>query len=748
MHLNVKRILLWPLLALIPAAWASAQTNAPCFSPTAPETMIELGQAFVFPLSVQAVVETRGEHRNTLNEFDLRVSAFALHADTSEHTSIAGDAVLPIGRPFRRLSDSKPGYCRFDRQQNCLVDSEVDWLDKKNFVTLNGELLASVQSDRRFAELLIQSEATMNEHDVLRLGEFVYQTDQPGAYRIKFELSYQGVTKQSDAIDVYFKCPDSNITLIPPQDKPLYRIEYSSFEIPLVSTVFFEKNSADYSFHPTDEMFRRLFMLSAVQRLQCKKLKVNLLPLYDRVAREPESLGIKRADTLLAEYQRMLAKATDGSQCNTPVALGELDSTVWDRYAKGPSEISQHWFSQENRAIPMAMDVPTQRVVLKPLPVKTEELSGLLALTVQKLPQEYCKTCIESGTFVLTNSKGDTLHETPPVAVLYDVLQGKYPFVFDSERLHSFLRADSYTAELWLRMRWPTREVRSAPVKFVIEPLNVIHDEIFALNQYDRSEFIYSLDSLRVDSLAIRILKAVDDTLQAHPLGQVPNSLILISGHACILGEQLYKKYYNLGLSMGRALMLRKLLLAALKRQTSSGPWEMAMRIEGELCVAKHAIARFITEPRTSALLEECFAAKQNRDLEHDYNKMMESMVKDKERHFESRPPTDIPWEQNVPTPGEIHQRVAALRDDIPGNLTRVMLSKGGQEMQVSILSAGFGVEVPFYRHCALPDTLQKMYLKQGYSHSQIPQSFFGDDSTASGRHMNRRVEVSIVWQY
>ena len=748
MYFHIKQVALWPLLALLPAVWASAQTNVPGFSPAAADTVVELGKPYRLALSVQAEIAARSAHRNTLNGFELRVTATALDAGSATSEPLAGEAAVPLKRWFRRLGDSKPGYRLFNLQKNKLEDSELEWLDKKGAILLNGEPIASVQSDRNFAELLIQSEARMNEHDVLRLGEFVYQPDQPGAHRLNLELSYQGVITESDSIDVYFECPAHEVTLKAPSNKLLYRIEYSTIDVPPMSNTFFAEKSVDYSAQATDAMFRSLFMHTTVNRLNCDNYEIRLLPLYDRIAGETSKLGMDRAIKLKAEYDALLSKTTRGNACESRVRIDSLKgaTAVWKRYIKGPSEISQDLFAQENRVIPVEMDLATQRVVLAPLRVKTEELSDELSIGVESLPIEFCESGVESGYFTLRNEQGDTLQEAPPHPVLLDVLQGKYSFAFRSAQQRGFLLPGKYSAELHLQLRWPQRHLRSKPVEFIIYPFNLIRDEIFALNLYDRPEFTHRLDSIRVDSLAARVLHAANDTLKRYQQSILPNSLILISGHACILGERLYKQYYNLGLSFSRALFLKELLLKSLRQQVSK--YGLTLEVRGELCDAKRTVARFIDEPNTAELLKSCFAASNGRSLEPIYASLMDRMIEDKVRHFKSRPVSQPEWESRVPEPETVRQQIAALRPDLPANLTHVTLSKGTQTIQLYILSAGFGIAVPFYRHCELPESTKQSFRADGYSENQIPASFFGDDNTAAGRHLNRRVEVSIVWQY
>jgi hypothetical protein len=310
--------------------------------------------------------------------------------------------------------------------------------------------------------------------------------------------------------------------------------------------------------------------------------------------------------------------------------------------------------------------------------------------------------------------------------------------------MQRFLQQGRYTAQLRLTVGCPEREIWSNSASFFIERrLNVIRDEIFALNQYDQPVFTYEFDYERVDSLAHVVLQTTRDTLLYNPSLQPPDALVLISGHACVLGESI-SRLYNLGLSFGRALYLRNLLLESIRKQSSK--YGMEVQTGAELCTAKRLVGKFVHNPEITKLLNGCFQATDGKALEGIYEGYLDRIIREKVRHFESQPATSVRWLQDVPHAAEIRRGIEEIKNLLPGNLLTVALKRGGKTVNVHFVAVGFGVAVPFYRHFTMPDKMREAFRTMGFGEADIPASFYGDDQYPAGRLMNRRVEVNLIW--
>ncbi len=613
--------------------------------------------------------------------------------------------------------------------------------DNQQKLTCNGIAMSYLSPVESFAALEIRSQVEMARNDSLFIGEFRFQPDQPGLYRLLWQVSRHRQFTDTLVQHVYFKCPPYTLTLQVKNDRLLHHISYDRFGIPLVASAFFEKDSETMSANEPDRIFRNTFIATAAKRMACEKYEAALPILYDKTVRENASLGKARAEKLQALLQETAHLLNNGQTCETAFNVREAKTDEWERFIKPHSEISPEEFSQENRVAPLVLDLAAQRRVFAPLEVLSNEKSDDLALTVQIQPQTFLNEAIQSAKLVVTDSLGQKQEEELPLSDLPSILRGERKIQLKSRPMLQFLQHGHYTARLQLAANYPDREIWSDPVPFSVERrLNVLRDEIFALNRYDKPDFAYVFDYERVDTLADAILKAAQDTLLHNPSPQPPDALVLISGHACVLGE-VVSRFYNLGLSFSRALFLRRELLKSIHQL--SARYGIEVRTGAELCTAKSLIGKFIDNPDVTRLLNECFQASDGKALASSYENYLQRIIREKTRHFESLSANFAGWPQDVPDSGQIRQRIEEIKHVLPGSVLTLALKRGGKTVNVHLVAVGFGAAVPFYRHFDMPKEMREAFAKIGI---EAPHSFYGDDRYPAGRLMNRRVEVNLIW--
>ncbi len=616
--------------------------------------------------------------------------------------------------------------------------------DNQQKLTCNGIVVSYLSPSEAFAGLEIRSQVEMARNDSLFIGEFRFQPDQPGLYRLLWQVSRNRQVTDTLLQHVYFKCPPYILALQVKSDRLLHHISYDRFGIPLVTSAFFEKGSEMMSTNDPDRIFRNTFIATAAKRMACEKYEAALPILYDKTVRENAPLGKARAEKLQALLQETTHRLNNGRPCETAFNVREAKTEEWERFIKPHSEISPEQFSQENRVTPLVLDLAAQRHVFAPLEVLSNEKSDDVVLTVQiqpLQPQNFLNECIKSAKLLVTDSLGQREEEELSLNELPNILCGGQSISLKSKSMLQFLRHGHYVARLRLAVSCPDREVWSNPVTFFIERrLNVMRDEIFALNRYDKPSFSYELDYERVNNLAAAILQAAQDTLLNNPSQQPPDALVLISGHACVLGE-VVSRFYNLGLSFSRALFLRKELLNSIRRLGSQ--YGIEVQTGAELCMAKPLIAKFIDNPEINSLLNECLQASDGKALEASYSGYLQRIIREKIRHFESPYTNFANRPQGVPDSAQIRQRIEEIKHVLPGSVLTLALKRGGKTVNVHFVAIGFGATVPFYRHFNISGEMREAFQKMSFD---APNSFYGDDRYPAGRLMNRRVEVNLIW--
>ncbi len=700
---------------------------------------LNLGDFHLLHLTVWNKEIEPGSKDVKLKNFNLSVRAYRLPA--MEHLVEDLKNLPAVTNKWFQVRNQVSRYYHWnDKTQTS--EEKFDYMqDHQQKLTCNDVAVSQLSPGEAFAGLEIRSQVEMARNDSLFIGDFRFQPDQPGLYRLLWQVSRHRQVTDTLAQHVYFKCPAYILTLQVKNDRLLHHIGYDRFGIPLVTSAFFEKGSELMSVNDPDRIFRNTFIATAAKRMACEKYEAALPILYDKTVRENAPLGKARAEKLQALLQETAHLLNNGRACETAFNVREAKTDEWERFIKPHSEISPEQFSQENRVAPLVLDLAAQRQVFAPLEVLSNEKSDEVVLTVQIQPQNFLNECIKSAKLVVTDSAGQKQEEDLPLSELPLVLRGEQKIQLKSKSMLQFVRHGHYAVRLHLAMSCAEQEVWSNPVMFFIERrLNVMRDEIFALNRYDKPSFSYELDYERVNNLGAAILQAAQDTLLSNPSQQPPDALVLISGHACVLGE-VVSRFYNFGLSFSRALFLRKELLKSIHRLGAQ--YGLEVQNGAELCTARSLVNKFFDNPEINALLNECLQASDGKALEASYSIYLQRIIREKIRHFESPFVSLASQPQGVPDSAQIRQRIEEIRHVLPGSVQTLALKRGGKIVNVHFVAVGFGATVPFYRHFNMSEEMREAFKKVGFD---APNSFYGDDRYPAGRLMNRRVEVNLIW--
>jgi hypothetical protein len=82
----------------------------------------------------------------------------------------------------------------------------------------------------------------------------------------------------------------------------------------------------------------------------------------------------------------------------------------------------------------------------------------------------------------------------------------------------------------------------------------------------------------------------------------------------------------------------------------------------------------------------------------------------------------------------------------MPAAVTSLEFTLGEQQRYVHFISTGMGAAVPFYRRLKRREELREIFCHMGFTEGEMPEAFFGNDAYPSGRLMNRRVELNVIW--
>jgi hypothetical protein len=711
---------------------------------------LQLGEPDSLRLAVWNKEIEPGTKDVKLKNFDLVVRAYRL-PDTAPLTKDMKNLPAPTTVPWFRVYNNVARYYNWNEAQKKHEENPNYMRENLQKLTCHGIITSSLAPSDALASLDIRSQITMAKNDLVFIGDFHFKPDQPGLYRLLWQ-----VTRNHDVTDtlnqfVYFKCPDYRLKLRVQNDKLLHHVSYESFDVPLVTSVFFEKNSDSLNRNATDKTFRETFIAIAAKRMAEKKYAANLLGLYDPATDKgaKDELASARAKIFQTLLQNKMKAMSNGWAGETQLLARHATKEEWKNFYKFRPDFSPEQFSQENRAaILQPQPAAAEREILAPWEVLSNETSDEVALYVEAInPSDFLEKCLQRGEIVVTDNSGQSLTEAILPGELLPILRGQKQIQLTSAPMRQFLHHGRYVARLHLEVSCPDGEVWSEPDTFLIERrLNVTHDVIFALNRYDTTEFANKFDYERVGRLARELLQTAKDTLLHSPSPQPPDALVLISGHSCILGN-LPSPLYNLGLSFGRAVTLRKLLLDSIRTQSQN--FGITAQDGVELCTAKSLISQYIDKPDIKKIIDPALRGAQASDgkvLEASYENYLQRIINEKVRHFrvlagdsKTRPP-------GIPDSAQIVQRIEELKHVLPGSVQTLELTDGRKNIKVHFVAVGFGSAVPFYRRFKITEETREAFGRMGFNATDIPSSFYGDDRYPAGRLMNRRIEVNLIW--
>jgi hypothetical protein len=656
------------------------------------------------------------------------------------------------------------------------VSESVDWSKLKiraNAETAEELPLLQFPRDSALAQVVLHSTLAMARNDLMRIGQFEFVATQAGVYELHFQLwRKRRVTFEAREV-IEFRCPEERPQLAVVKAGVLHQMRIPYIHIPLVASTFFETGSELWNQNPTDRIFRSVFWGLAAKRLACSSLGAQLLLLDDPTAESSPparlELANRRAQTLLRLVREKAALFHSNTPCENmararndetngraqaiPCTTGITIETPWPGQSQVfiksiGSEVSPKWFAEENRVVPLVASIAAQRTVFQPLKLKPLEDSDDVELRCEKALPPSLSGCVRFAEIEIANEQGEKQKQKISWKDLQAASQNGRPMRLDSQAMREFLRPGKYRARLLLHTSFVDSVLAGAAAEFTIERRNIVRDEVFALAPYDRADLIYALDHERIADLSREILRTVRDSLTAN----ASELFVLITGHSDSLGEHRAKgvgRDYNLSLSFARAVYLRRLLgdslfaHAAQINLAASASAELlfippALRESVGKNVNNPAILEVFKRPNCSGAGPAC--------TEETLQSHLEMLITEKVRHFKAGLVQESAKHAGVPTAAEVRNNIAALRALLPMEVATFEFSPGGQTRYVHLVSTGFGAAVPFYRRLEVSEELQEVFCRMGFGPQETPGFFFGKDAHPSGRLMNRRVELNMVW--
>jgi hypothetical protein len=436
----------------------------------------------------------------------------------------------------------------------------------------------------------------------------------------------------------------------------------------------------------------------------------------------------------------------DEVACRNMIAVRPPTPAEIQYYLKtNESEVSPQWFAEENRVVPLVAAPEVQRLIFEPVKLKPGEESDHVGFRCSTpIPQAMLK-CVRSGAIEVMNAQGESCRQEIAAGALPPILGGGFPLWLNSPQMNAFLTAGEFAAVLKLTVLSSPEVLESDTVRFRVDRKQIVRDEVFALSPYDRVDLTYELDRERVARIGREVLKAVQDRAPATS----PEILVLITGHSDSLGEhraQDVGRHYNLGLSFGRALYLRKIFTDSLLAQASrSGP---RIRISGQQLfiptVLHESIRKHLGRSIEPGGKGSNGAAGTNGQKDALIEGYLNLLIHEKARHF--RAVTENLASMPMPSAAEIRARCENLRPLLPLEIVTVEISAHGRKRVVRTVAIGFGAAVPFYRELSLSEELREIFCKMDYRAEEMPAQLFGRDRYPAGRLMNRRVELNVIW--
>jgi len=599
------------------------------------------------------------------------------------------------------------------------------------------------------ARIDLHSEIVMGRNDLLRLGVFHFQPDQPGIYDLHFTLQNRQATTFSAVKRVEFFCagPAPELTLLHAVSVDTERANYR--HLPLVASTFFEAGSDLPNQNDTDRSLHSLFLGIVAKRLASQPLQGDFLVLEDPLAPEDRAAQLKRAQSRAQYLQRRVvqsalalqrqnaceidwekeaAAAGAAAMVNSGLRLREASPVEREIYLKREhSEVSPEWFAEENRVVPLVFSPAAQQIVFAPVRLAHDFSGDGATFRLSQLDTLLLGGCIRAAELVVADAGGRVLTQDISLPELRELCRPQKMLALRSPQWRAFLKPGRYTASLRFLGACAADLNASTAVTFDVP---APREEIFTFSPYDRVELCYDLDRERVSQIGAEIVAAVREQITLPS----PRTLIFITGHSDSLGEHRPDgrgSEYNLDLSFRRAKHLAGLLQAALADQARQAGLELLFIKENKAsngtsdhqAVTAHSLpaGRNGTTAQSADYLERIIAEKL-----HSFN--------------------DAPEDLRVPTRRDLENRIATIRDRLPMEIVHLQLRNRESSRALTIVTAGFGVTVPFHRRLEEAPEVVEAFCAMGYKPEEIPRTFFGDDAHPAGRFLNRRAELHVIW--
>jgi hypothetical protein len=736
------------------------------------QTRLSLAESYACSLNVWNKEIKPGAHDVKLREFHLRVEARLIEKDSS--ASSLPDA-LPSRSRFwlhRLMLQYSPDWRMVSRSSR--VDStnaNIDW-NRLRILKHDGRDLPITQLTPQdtLAQIDIHSTIAMSRNDLMRIAVFHFQPEAPGVYELHFQLRGKGRPAFETRQRVEFTCPlvEPQITLI--KDGTLHEVSNPYIHIPLIASTFFGLQSPRPNNNETDRLFRTMFLGFMSKRLACTALPASLLTVAD-LSSSPDAtshleLAQQRAEYLLQVIGEKGQTLRADSPCGNSPGLPERETppeahrqacpsqittrpptpTETEFFLKlNESEVSPQWFAEENRVVPLVASPEVQRLIFEPVKIKPQEESDYVEfLCANPIPEAVLK-CVRGGVIEVANVRGESCRQEMTAGAVANALRGRSSLRLDSPQMKAFLTAGEYTAGLEVAIVSSHEIIASGKIRFRVTRKQIVRDEVFALSPYDRVELTHEFDRERVARIAHEVLGAVSDNVSAAS----PEILVLITGHSDSLGEhraQGVGRYYNLGLSFGRALYLKEIFSDSLLRHAEQKAY--AVRTVSRQLIIPTALRESVRKhlggsiaPGDKRSKREPATNGQPKGFVGEYSSLL---IHEKARHF--RAAAGGFSDALIPSADEIRARCEALRPLLPLEIVTLEISARAQKRVVKIVAVGFGAAVPFYRELQLSEELREFFCKMDYRSDEMPARIFGRDRYPAGRLMNRRVELNVIW--
>ncbi len=728
---------------------------------------LSLAETYACTLNVWNKEIKPGAHDVKLTGFKLHVNAAYLGSDSVLQALVAASpSQLRFWLHRLELQYLPAWQIGSDLARKDSTSAEADW--SKVTIRMNdGRVLALRQltAQDTLAQIAIQSTLAMSRNDLMRLGVFHFQPGLPGIYELRFQLTRKGRLAFATRQRVEFFCPLAQPQIAVAKDGALHEVSNAYIHIPLIASTFFEPGSPWPNGNETDRLFRSMFLGVMAKRLACAALPASLVMLDDFASGldTPTRLDLakRRADHLLAALtEKARAPCEDSSNprgresdsikpdsaCRSLISQRMATSAEAQYYLKiNESEVSPQWFAEENRVVPLVAAPEVQRIIFEPLKIKPQEESDYVEFQCLGETSAAMLKCLRGGMLEVTSERGEKCRQEISAGKLDGALRGHTTLRLDAPQMNAFLTPGEYNAVLKLAVFASPRLLESNVIRFRIARKQIVRDEVFALSPYDRVDLTYDLDRERVARIGREVLKGVREGTAAAS----PEILVLITGHSDSLGEhraQGVGRYYNLGLSFGRALHLKKIFTDSLLASAAQAGSRIKVISENLLIppVLQESVRKHLggtIKPGGKRAKGEPSTNGQKLDDDEEF---LDLVIHEKTRHFRARAGNVLP--APIPAAAEILARCEALRALLPLEISTLALSMHGHKRLITIAAVGFGAAVPFYRQMELSQELREIFCQMEYRPEEIPAHLFGRDRYPAGRLMNRRVELNVIW--